>query len=217
MDIVGLQHAIGVTEDGQFGPASKAALIVALTNRSAPAATPEDIARIAARLGATTAQLRAVAFVESSGGGFDTQGRPKILFERHLFFRHTQGRYGVTAYSNPDCGGYAESSWGKLTDACAKDPEAALGACSWGKFQVLGLYWSSFGYASAWELAHSMTLGEAAHYELFARYIEHNNMSDELRAVSADPESCRAFASGYNGSGYRKFAYHTRIADRMRA
>lgn len=217
MGIVELQHAIGVTEDGQFGPASKAALIVALTNRAAPAATPEDIADIASRLGATTAQLRAVAFVESSGGGFDMQGRPKILFERHLFFRQTQGRYGITPYSNPSGGGYTESSWSKLTEACAKDPDAALGACSWGKFQVLGRYWSDFGYASAWELAHSMTLGEAAHYELFARYIEHNNLGDELRAIDGDPETCRGFSSGYNGAGYRKFAYHTRIADRMRA
>ena len=215
MDIVGLQHAIGVIEDGQFGPASKAALIAALSNRNAPAATPADIVVVASRLGASLAQLRAVANVESSGGGFDLQGRPKILFERHLFFRQTQGRYGVTSYSSPDGGGYAESSWGKLTDACARDPEAALGACSWGKFQVLGLYWSSFGYASVWELAHSLTLGEAAHYELFARFIEHNNLKDELRSVSSNPEDCRAFASGYNGKGYREFSYHTRIAKWM--
>lgn len=215
MDVSELQHAIGVTVDGQWGPASRAGLIAALSNKNAPAASTVEITAIAERLGATYAQLRAVASVESSGGGFDTQGRPKILFERHLFHRLTGGKWSVASWSNSSGGGYSESSWEKLGLACGRDPDAALGACSWGKFQVLGLHWSKLGYASPWELAHSMVTGEAAHYELFARYIETFGLRDALRQVSARPEDCRAFASGYNGPAYRKFAYDTRIAKAM--
>ena len=217
MTVNELQSAIGVTADGQFGAVSRAALVAALTNRNAPAATQEDIARIAGRLGASAAQLRAVASVESSGGGFDMQGRPKILFERHLFHRLTDGKFSVAPFSQSGGGGYSESSWDKLGAACAKDPDAAFSACSWGKFQVLGMHWSKLGYASPWDLAHSMTTGEAAHYELFARYIEAFGLKDALRSVTSDPASCRAFATGYNGPGYKKFAYDTRIARGMMA
>lgn len=215
MNISELQYAIGTTADGQWGPASKAALVAALSNKNAPAATNDDIARIAGRLGASAAQLRAVAAVESSGGGFDMRGRPKILFERHLFHRLTNGKYSPAPYSQAAGGGYSESSWEKLATACGKDPDAALSACSWGKFQVLGLHWSKLGYASPWELAHSMITGEAAHYELFARYIETFGLRDALRKVSANPADCRDFASMYNGPAYRKFSYDTRIAKGM--
>lgn len=215
MTIEELQHAIGVAADGQWGPASRAELVAALTNRNAPAVTAAEIEAIADRLAARPPQLRAVAAVESSGGGFDVQGRPKILFERHLFHRLTDGRFSPAPFSLSAGGGYSESSWDKLCAAAGKDPGAALGACSWGKFQVLGLHWSKLGYASPWELAHSLTISEAAHYELFARYIEAFGLADELRAVSANPESCRAFAAGYNGPAYQKFAYHTRIAKGM--
>jgi hypothetical protein len=215
MNITELQYAIGTTADGAWGPASKAALVAALSNKNAPAATADDIARIAGRLGASAAQLRAVAAVESSGGGFDLQGRPKILFERHLFHRKTGGKFSPAPYSQPSGGGYSESSWDKLTAACGKDPDAALGACSWGKFQVLGLHWAKLGYASPWELAHSLVTGEAAHYDLFARYIETFGLRDALRKVSANPADCRDFAAGYNGPAYKKFSYDTRIAKGM--
>jgi N-acetylmuramidase len=215
MNITELQYAIGTTADGAWGAASRAALVAALTNKNAPAATADDIARIAGRLGASPAQLRAVAAVESSGGGFDMQGRPKILFERHLFHRQTGGKFSPAPYSQASGGGYSESSWGKLATACGKDPGAAIGACSWGKFQVLGLHWSKLAYASPWELAHSLVTGEAAHYDLFARYIETFGLRDALRKVSADPADCRAFAQGYNGPAYRKFSYDTRIAKGM--
>ena len=63
---------------------------------------------------------------------------------------------------------------------------------------------------------HPVVGSEAANYELLARYIEHNNLAGAFRAISADLETCRAFADGYNGPGYRKFDYHSKIAARMK-
>jgi hypothetical protein len=90
--------------------------------------------------------VRAVAAVESSGSGYDDQGRPKILFERHLFHRMTKGRWSVCSFSNGESGGYHEPSWDKLAAAACKDPAAAFSSASWGKFQVLGLHWLALGY-----------------------------------------------------------------------
>lgn len=216
MTIAELQYAIGTAADGRWGPASSAALLAFFANQQAPAISTAEIATIAARLGCTVAQIAAVAAVESSGGGFDRNGRPKILFERHYFHRLTGGRFSPAAYSNPSAGGYDVDSWTKLAAACGKHPDAAFASVSWGKFQVMGAHWHDLGYASPFELAASTKTGEAAHYELLARFIEHNRLTDELRALSRNPNDCRAFARAYNGTGYERFDYHIKLARALR-
>jgi two-component sensor histidine kinase len=51
------------------------------------ALTEEDYKRAARRLGCSVAAIKAVAEVEAPGSGFLPDGRPKILFERHIFRR----------------------------------------------------------------------------------------------------------------------------------
>lgn len=216
MDVKALQTALGVTADGQFGPMSKAALLAHFTNTAAPAVTPADITILASRLGCTSKQIAAVATVESSGGGFDNHGRPKILYERHLFHRQTNGRWSPAPFSQVKGGGYSESSWDKLAAACAKAPDEAFGSCSWGKFQVLGLHWSALGYESPYALAHATVESEYAHYDLLARYIEANGLTGKLRALSTNPDDCRPLARAYNGPKYEQFDYHNKLARAMR-
>jgi len=208
--------APGLAVDGALGPATRAAILAVFSNKEAPAATDSDMAAIASRLGGTVRQLKAVAAVESGGSGFDDEGRPKILFERHYFHRLTDGKWTPSIFSDPTSGGYSQSSWEKLTLAACRDVDAAFASASWGKFQVMGAHWKALGYDSPLALAWSCVGSEAAHYELLARYIEHNNLAGAFRAISADPETCRAFAAGYNGPGYRKFDYHSKIAARMK-
>lgn len=217
MTVEELQQAIGATADGVFGPKSTAALLAHFTNRNAKAVNRHDMIAFASRLGCTVAQLAAVAAVESAGGGFDKHGRPKMLFERHLFHRLTDGKWSPTPYSQPAGGGYREDSWGNLAAACGKRPSAAFGACSWGRFQVLGLHAPKLGYPSSYALARSTVESEGEHYELLARYLETFGLLDELRALSADPEDCRAFAKKYNGPEYRRFNYHGKLARAMEA
>lgn len=216
MTISELQAAIGTAADGQWGPASRAALLAFFVNTAAPAISVVEIEAFAERLGCTVRQIAAVAAVESSGGGFDRNGRPKILFERHHFHRLTAGKWSPTIYSLPNGGGYDIDSWTKLAAACGKDPDAAFASCSWGKFQVMGGHWHALEYASPFELAASCRAGEVAHYELLARYIEDFGLVDELRAISPRADDCRAFAKAYNGPRYEAFDYHNRIARAMR-
>ncbi|WP_300974859.1 N-acetylmuramidase domain-containing protein [Sphingomonas sp. LHG3406-1] len=212
-----------IAVDGDPGPQTRAALVNAFVNTCAPAVTDEDVSAIALRLGCATRQLRAVAKVESGGTAYDAQGRPMILFERHLFHRFTSGEHGLDDFSNPKGGGYNEDSWDKLARAACLNPLAAFASVSWGRFQVLGAHagtpryarFLDLGYSSPLELAYSTVTGEAAHYELLSRYIEAAGLRGALRSLSTNPADCRPFAKGYNGPSYANFRYHEKLADAM--
>lgn len=216
MNIAELQKAIGTAPDGKWGPASRAALLDHFTNKSAPAITPGQEQVIADRLSVSLRQLRAVAQVESSGSGFDNQGRPKILFERHYFHRLTDGKWSPAIFSDAKAGGYGDDSWNKLLAAAGRDPDAAFASCSWGQFQVMGAHWKALGYASPFALAASTVKDQAGHYELLTRFIERNNLKGAMAAISTDPEDCRAFARAYNGPAYAKGRYHEKLARAMK-
>lgn len=210
------EHGASLVVDGIHGPRTRSAMLALFSNMSAPAVTENDIHEIADRLHCSVKQVKAVARVESGGSAFDRNGRPKILFERHYFHRLTEGRWSVAPFSNPKSGGYSEDSWQKLADACARDPWAAFQSASWGRFQVMGAHWSKLGYLSPLSMAWQMRQDEYGHYEALARYVEHFGLLDELRALSSDPDDCRGFAKGYNGPGYERFSYHTKLAEAMR-
>lgn len=211
-----VERGQSIAVDGKAGPATRAALVAAFTNKEAPAVTPEEIVQFAAEIGCTPKQLNAIAHVESAGGGFDVHGRPKILFERHYFYRLTQGAYGLTSYSNPHGGGYGEDSWEKLALAAGKDPDAAFASASWGKFQIMGAHWHALGFSSSLGMAYHMSRSEAAHYGALVRFIEVNNMADKVKALSTDPADCVAFARSYNGPNYRQNRYDQKLAEAMR-
>ena len=54
---------------------------------------PNDITAAAAALQCEPGAVRAVCDVESAGGGFLADGRPKILFEAHIFSGLTRHRW----------------------------------------------------------------------------------------------------------------------------
>lgn len=217
MTIIDLQQALGVRPDGVWGDLSRKALLGAFVSANTAPLPAERIRGFAQRLGVSVRQLSAVARVEAAGSGFDKERRPKMLFERHKFHQYTKGRHSVCRFSNPQSGGYGENSWDKLLDALATgQADAAFMACSWGKFQVLGEYWDDFAYASPYALASSTVGSEMGHYQLLVHYIEANRLQDEMAALSADPETCRAFARAYNGANYGQFDYHNKLAAAMK-
>lgn len=201
--------------DGAGGPATRAAIMAVFANKNAPAVSADEIAAFADGIGIPAKNLRAIAKVESGGAGYDDDGRPKILFERHYFHRLTAGKWSVTGFSDPKPGGYNQPSWEKLTLAACRNPDAAFASASWGKFQIMGAHAKALGYVSAIEFAWSMVESEAGHYAALAKFITINRLTAAARALSTNPETCRAFASAYNGTGYRKFSYHEQLAGAM--
>lgn len=217
MNIIELQQAVGTKADGIWGKDSRDALLNTFTNTNAKPVSNADVAAFAKRLGVSAKQVAAVAAVESSGGGYDNKGRPKILFERQKFHKFTGGRFSVCAFSNPVRGGYNESSWDKLLGAIVTgEVDAAFMSCSWGKFQVMGEYWDDFGFASPFAFAHSTVASETAHYEMLCHYVETFKLQDEMARLSTDPETCRAFAKAYNGGDYATQGYHLKLAKAMK-
>lgn len=218
-----------LTEDGAIGPLTLAALGRVFSNRNAPAVTDVEIAGIARLLAVDPLQVKAVARVESAGGGFLDNGRPKILFERHWLRRRigkVLAAISVAGHflAHPTPGGYTldadrdglNDSWEKLEEACRLDPVAAFESCSWGKFQIMGGHWRALGYDSVFQFAWSMVESEAGHYRALAAFIRAKRLDVALRRVSVRAADNEAFAAGYNGKAFRKNNYHVKLAQAMR-
>lgn len=229
-----IQRHLGVPDDGLYGPVTEAAIAKALgiverifdrqdflaryVNTHAPAITEDHITEAAKRLSVPPGHIRMLRTVESNGRSFDDKGRPVILFEPHVFHKRTQGKYGVTPYSYPKWGykpypSMMDGRWTQMADAAAKDEDAALESASWGLFQIMGFHWQDLGYSSVLDFTQRMTASEVEHLEAVVRFIEKNGLAPALRRCRAgDPESCREFAKGYNGGGYERNDYHTKMA-----
>ena len=212
--------------DGVAGTLTRSAFILCFVNRSVPAVTENELLKIAMDLGDTdTRRIKAVSKVESGGSGWFDSGLPKILYERHLFYRYTQGAFGTTEYSNKQPGGYSldankngiNDSWEKLAMAVCKDPMAALQSISIGKFQVLGKYYRECGYSHPIDMLWEASRSEIAHYAMLRDYIlKVANCRSAFLKLSTNPDDCRALAKAYNGPGYEKFDYHNKLARAMR-
>lgn len=180
--------------------------------------TPRDIAGAAHALGCEVAQIMAVVEVETGGkSGFLDDGRPRLLYEPHIFFRRTNGRYGERAPISAKAWGtfpYGTLSeqWRRFLLAAELDRQAAIESCSWGLFQILGQNWQALGYGSAEAFFDAMHEGEAAHLDSFLRFVRANNLTDALRAGNREANSWREFARRYNGPGYASHNYHGRLA-----
>ncbi|UOP06503.1 N-acetylmuramidase domain-containing protein [Alysiella crassa] len=213
--------------DGVWGTASRAAFLSAFAYRHAPAITRAELLQIAHELGdVDTRRIEAVAKVESNGSGWFESGLPKILYERHKFWKHVRNVAArvVSWFANPQAGGYTmdinkngiNDSWEKLAFAMGKDPLAALKSVSIGKFQVLGEHYAQCGYDHPIEMLWAASRSELAQYQMLRDYILHvADLKPEFLALSRHADTNRAFARGYNGVKYEKYAYHTKLADAL--
>ena len=172
-----------------------------------------DFEAVAARLGCEWEAVAAVAEVESGPlGGFGSDGRPIILFERHLFSRKTNSRYDAShpTVSNRTPGGYPRTQaerWAQLTEAYALDAEAALASASYGRFQVLGQNYPNLSMPNAHEYVSKLARTERDQLEAFEGFIRANSLADELQR-----KDWTGFASRYNGPGYAANQYDTKMA-----
>ena len=214
--------------DGVWGTSSRAEFISAMTCRNAKAITEDEMKSLVRRLGdVNDKRIKAIAKVESAGSGWFNSGLPKILYERHKFWKHVRNAANRVKswFANPLAGNYTmdannngiNDSWEKLSLAIGKDPLAALMSVSIGKFQVMGEYYAQCGYNHPIEMLHACSRSELAQYELLVNYIL--NVAKILPAynmLSTDPEKCRSFARAYNGAAYEKNRYHVKLAEAMK-
>lgn len=176
--------------------------------------TERDYRDAAISLRCDIPSIKAVAAVESLGGGFLPDGRPKILYEAHVFSRLTGGRFNRThphlssAYWNRSLYGPAGvHQHNRLAEAAQLHRDAALQSTSWGMFQIMGFNWKACAFASLQDFINAMYRDERSQLLAFAEYVKHRRLDDELRA-----QNWPAFARAYNGPGYAENRYDKKLA-----
>lgn len=184
--------------------------------------TEADLEAAARRLGVPVDVIAAVRACESQGSGF-IRGTdlPRILFEAHQFHRLTGGAFDASHphISHPtwDPGAYVggRGEYDRLIEAIGAtggDPEPALAATSWGLFQIMGFNHAAAGFADVRAFVNAMAEGEHRQLEAFVAFIAAEGLAEPLRG-----RDWAAFARRYNGPGYARNHYDTRLASAFAA
>lgn len=168
--------------------------------------------------------MKAIAQVEAGPqGAFLPDGRPVVLFERHIFHRLTAGRFDHDA---PDLsnekptppGGYGSSlsQHERLGRASELDRAAALKSASWGLFQIMGFHHERCGYPNIQRFVNAMYRSADDHLRALVGFLR----SDERLVDAIRGRNWIVFARLYNGVGFAASKYDQRIAeayDRLRS
>lgn len=177
-----------------------------------------DLPRIGHRIGVGEDEIHAVMDVEASGSGFDSRGRLKMLFEPHIFWqqlgpgpkRDRAARAGL-AYPHWGAKPYPKDSYPRLIEAMKIDEAAALKSASWGLGQIMGFNHLLAGYSTVYKMIEDFVLDEDNHLEAMVQFIIGKRLDGYIRSHQWDK-----FAQGYNGAGYARHGYHTKLASRYR-
>ncbi|MGF6091123.1 N-acetylmuramidase domain-containing protein [Pseudomonas sp. 18173] len=218
------QLKVGLVADGIAGSKTQAALAGADCQRLLKNV---DLVNAAERLGVPLASVYAVNEVESKGAGFLDNGKPVILFERHVMYRqlskvrhegddaaalkhHADQLAAINpAIVNPRSGGYAggTAEHQRLATARLIDDTAALESASWGAFQIMGFHWQRLGYSSVQDFVAAMSADESQQFEAFVRFIE----TDTALHKALKGRKWTEFAKLYNGPGYQRNLYDIKL------
>lgn len=176
-----------------------------------------DYEHAALTLGCEVAAIRAVADVEAGGAGFKDD-RPKILFEGHIFYRYTNGRFAVDhpdlCYKTWTKKFYAKTQageWLRFNAASSLDAKAAVLATSWGKFQIMGFNHMKAGYLTPALFVAGMSDGEPEQLKAFVAFLQNTGLDKPLAA-----KDWAAFAKGFNGQQYKLNRYDEKLAEAYR-
>jgi hypothetical protein len=140
-------------------------------------------------LGVRAAEVWAIVFTETDPPycGFLKDGRPQILYERHIFHRLTKGAFSDThpSISDPNQGNYGPSGahqYQRLSEAMRLDETAALQSATWGIGQTLGTNYRRVGFASPQEMVKQMCYSEDEQLLAAVREISTSDIAGALAA-----------------------------------
>jgi hypothetical protein len=213
--VIAFQRRVGLVADGVAGPKTMAAL---QTGGASPIHLKQsDIEDAASQLDVPVAAVMAISEVETRGSGFLDDGRPVILFERHVFYRLLK-EAGEDAdmlalrypnIINPKRGGYAggAAEHSRLRTAMEINQLLAPQAASWGRYQIMGFHWYALGYEGPEAFVAAMCTSEAEHLAAFIRFIE----ADGPLHKALKGKKWADFAKIYNGPAYKDNAYDTKL------
>lgn len=217
--VIQFQRDSRLVVDGIVGNKTQSALLKTDKGRWLSEA---DLEQAASALSVDIASVYAIKKVESKGLGFLDDGRPKILYERHVMRRQLKkngkGNLAInTAQANfpnivnSKTGGYkgGAAEHYRLQLAKTVDETSALESCSWGLFQIMGYHWKVLGYESVQEFVELMHTREGYHWQAFTRFV----LADRALHNALKARDWAEFARRYNGPAYKKNHYDKKLAN----
>jgi len=183
--------------------------------------TAADYQKVAEELDIPVAAIRAVVEIEAGPGGkgFNPDNTPIINFDLTMF-RQAARRRGININnyrkSHPTVfaplnrrryGSTQAAQYARLDSAITIDTVAALEGTFWGMFQIGGFNWKLCGCNGVRDFVEQMKESEMAQLELFARFLKNRGLDTYIRA-----NNWAGFALRYNGPGYKRMRYDTRMA-----
>ena len=184
--------------------------------------TELDYIEVAEELGVEVPALKAVVEIETGARhqGFWKDGKPLINFDLTMFRKMAQRNHvSLTSaqktfpviFSRPNISQYGSqqaAQQARLDAAMEVNELTAIQATFWGMFQIGGFNWKKCGAESAHDFVERMSRSERDQLELFAKFIINTGLVKHLAE-----KNWAAFARGYNGPGYARKGYHTRMAN----
>ncbi len=175
--------------------------------------TDADFERVARELDVETAAIKAVVSIEAGSAmkGFWAPGVPVINFDPTMYRRYAskaKNKAGAKGETVPaSLTGHARSEWSQLINARKTNAEGANLGTFWGMFQIGGFNYARCDCKSVDEMVRRMSNSELDQLELFAAFIRNSGYVRFMRA-----KDWASFARKYNGPGYARRGYHTKMA-----
>ncbi|ACC71110.1 N-acetylmuramidase family protein [Paraburkholderia phymatum] len=187
--------------------------------------TDDHFSYLANSLGCEAAAIKALSKQETVGKGmwqpdhgFDKNGLPRILYERHKFYAYTMPDTNknsknkpVSPYAkkypdicNPASGGFGKEGlhqYERFCRAASLDMEAAAKSSSWGAFQILGEAYDGCGFSSAVDFANQHMKGIDEQVKVFEAFMK-NVKPQAVKALK--DKKWEDVATYYNGGNWRK-------------
>nr|DAL07170.1 MAG TPA: N acetylmuramidase [Caudoviricetes sp.] len=165
-------------------------------------------------MGLEPALLKSLILVEcgANAEGFLPSGRPKILFEGHIFWKELEKvginpnkyshKYRDVLYEKWDKSKYlgGESEWSRLRMASEINQEAALKSASWGLGQIMGFNYNLAGCDTIEIFVNKNNESHKAQMWLLYNFLDNSRLIPLLKEHKWDE-----FAKKYNGPGQVKY------------
>jgi len=173
--------------------------------------------------------VKAVNEVESKGKGFLVHGRPRILFEGHVFWEQLKKRNidpqqfvkertldilypkWTKKHYKGGTGEYTRIEKAAGMSDLPEVHDAAYASASWGAFQIMGYHYERLGYASIDHFVSEMYEHEREHLKAFGKFISLTNFKGKTLLEWASQKNWAKFAEGYNGPAYKKNKYDQKL------
>lgn len=169
---------------------------------------------LAIELACPPQNLEAIAKVESKGFGWFPDGRIKILFEKHWFYKLLKGakrKQAVAAglarrkWIAPKRGGYRDQKtpddrYALLARAMDIDVEAALQSISMGTYQIMGFNHKTCGFSSAAEMWAAFLDSEKHQLRAFANFLKEKGLVRAIQTGKFDQVEEIYNGGGLNGT-----------------